>query len=204
MIYLVKLDSAYKIGYTSELKKRINSYKTSCINVELISFREGNMNNEKELHSVLNDYNIRNELYEINDDVKNLFETFVFDSQIDYKKELDKLKKEYDKLKEENLILKKEKYKTDSEIKPYLIKTKELLKNGKIIEIKILYYETYIMFGDLLFYKLETQNFQDNYGKIAKIYNIGGTEMYYVKSGLALPLLELKNLIENKQNEIQL
>lgn len=99
MLYLVKLDAAYKIGYTKNLKSRMSSFKTSCVTVELLSWREGSMENEKELHNALKEYNIKNELYEMNDELRELFDTFKFDLNLNSKIELANLKKENTKLK---------------------------------------------------------------------------------------------------------
>lgn len=197
MVYLVKLDSAYKIGYSKDVKNRMKSFKTSNLNVELISFREGSMRNEQELHKALIDYNLRNELYEINDDIKNLFNTFIFDSQIDYKIEIDKLKKENTKLKEDNVRLSNELEKKEqrSEIKPEQKYIKEILMNGKLYSIDIIKYKDYILFGDSLSYKLSDCNFYNIHGTFAKIYTVSGRPMYYVQTGLAIPIVELEELV---------
>ena len=50
MLYLIKSRDRFKIGYTSNLKKRLNTYLTHNPDIELLAYKQGNKNDEKELH----------------------------------------------------------------------------------------------------------------------------------------------------------
>lgn len=191
MLYLVKLDAAYKIGYTKNLKSRISSFKTSCVTVELLSWREGSIENEKELHRVLKEYNIKNELYEMNDGLKELFDTFKFDLNLDSKMELDRLKKENDKLKSDlNYYKKIVEGGNPENLDPIRKYCKEFIKMGCPINIDIIEYKDYIKIGDIL-YKFSDNSFYDLHNNLAKVYTIKNIEMHYIYSGLAVPITEL-------------
>lgn len=109
MIYLVQLDNVYKIGYTDNIKERINSLSKTHLNINLISLREGDIKHEKLLHKACKEFHIKNELFEINDLVVDIFKNYQFDTiannkihNIEYeinelKSELNKLKEDYDK-----------------------------------------------------------------------------------------------------------
>lgn len=53
-LYLLELDGCLKIGFTRNLAKRINSYKTGNIKVILLAFRKSTLTEEKEIHKRLN------------------------------------------------------------------------------------------------------------------------------------------------------
>lgn len=50
VLYLIKSRDRFKIGYTSNLKKRLNTYLTHNPDIELLAYKQGNKNDEKELH----------------------------------------------------------------------------------------------------------------------------------------------------------
>ena len=68
MIYLIKSNNFYKIGFTNNLENRLNSYRTSNPNFELIGFKSGNLKLEKYYHKLLNDFRIdKREWFDITD-----------------------------------------------------------------------------------------------------------------------------------------
>ena len=48
MLYLVKLDNAYKIGYSANVEERIKQLSPTHVEVELLSAKAGNKKDEKE------------------------------------------------------------------------------------------------------------------------------------------------------------
>lgn len=101
MLYLVELDKAYKVGYSNEVHKRVSSFRTSNLKVNLISTREGDKYHESLIHNALNEYNIRNQLYQINPEVIKIFNNYELEIEKD-KKSNDKISK----LEKENYDLK--------------------------------------------------------------------------------------------------
>ena len=77
MLYLVKLDNTYKIGYSEDIISRIKQISATHIEVELISTKLGNMKDEKRLHELCKEYHIKNELFEINKEVCKIFNTYI-------------------------------------------------------------------------------------------------------------------------------
>lgn len=63
MIYLIEDDSYYKIGYTTNIYTRLNTYKTHNLNARLVSIKDGNLEDEKLLHNKLCKYLVSNEWY---------------------------------------------------------------------------------------------------------------------------------------------
>lgn len=63
MIYLIEDDSYYKVGYTTNIYTRLNSYKTHNLNAKLVSIKDGNLEDEKLLHNKLSKYLVSNEWY---------------------------------------------------------------------------------------------------------------------------------------------
>jgi hypothetical protein len=62
-IYLVRLDAHLKLGFTRNLDKRLEAFKTTSVRVELIHYIKGTFATEKYLHSTL-DSKVR-ELYDL-------------------------------------------------------------------------------------------------------------------------------------------
>jgi hypothetical protein len=65
-IYLVKLDAHLKLGFTRNINKRLKSFETTSVRVELIESVYGTMQDEKNLHSILGS-KVR-ELYDFKDE----------------------------------------------------------------------------------------------------------------------------------------
>ena len=77
MLYLVKLDNAYKIGYTKNVESRIKNIFATHVDCKLVSTKFGNKKDEKELHSLCERYKIKNELFEVNEEVVNIFNIYI-------------------------------------------------------------------------------------------------------------------------------
>lgn len=77
MIYLVQLDNAYKIGYAKDVNKRIKTLASTHVVVNLIDSKEGKHKDEKELHKLCNTFKIKNELFEIKEEVLDIFKNYV-------------------------------------------------------------------------------------------------------------------------------
>ena len=60
MLYLVRSKERFKIGYTTNLVKRMNTYSTHNPDVKLLAFKEGSKEEEKELHNKYKKYLIKN------------------------------------------------------------------------------------------------------------------------------------------------
>ena len=78
MLYLVRFDNALKIGYTSNLVNRLNNFKTTQLNVELVSSREGSVKHEKILHELCSASKLRNELFKDDPIVIQIFNNHMF------------------------------------------------------------------------------------------------------------------------------
>jgi hypothetical protein len=66
VIYLVKLDAHLKIGFTKDINKRLKSFQTTNVRVELVKSIDGTLCQEKTLHSLLGS-KVR-ELYDFKDE----------------------------------------------------------------------------------------------------------------------------------------
>ena len=77
MIYLVQLDNAYKIGYAKDVNKRIKNLSATHVVVNLIDSKEGKHKDEKELHKLCNNFKIKNELFEINNEILGIFKNYI-------------------------------------------------------------------------------------------------------------------------------
>lgn len=77
MLYLIKLDNAYKIGYAKDINKRIKNLAVTHIVVNLIDSKEGKYKDEKELHKLCSNFKIKNELFEIKDEIVDIFKNYI-------------------------------------------------------------------------------------------------------------------------------
>jgi hypothetical protein len=77
MIYLVQLDNAYKIGYAKDINKRIKNLSATHVVVNLIDSKEGEISDERVIHKLCVSFKIKNELFEINDEVVQIFKNYV-------------------------------------------------------------------------------------------------------------------------------
>lgn len=101
MLYLVKLDNTYKIGYSEDIISRIKQISATHIEVELISTKLGNMKDEKKLHELCKEYHIKNELFMVNKEVCKIFNTYICENLRTPKDDIEQLKKENERLTEE-------------------------------------------------------------------------------------------------------
>lgn len=101
MLYLVKLDNTYKIGYSEDIISRIKQISATHIEVELISTKLGNMKDEKKLHELCKEYHIKNELFTVNKEVCKIFNTYICENLRTPKDDIEQLKKENKRLTEE-------------------------------------------------------------------------------------------------------
>lgn len=197
MIYLIQLDNIYKIGKTNNIKQRLKAFSNTHVICKLISIREGSTAEEKILHKVCEGYNIKNELFEKNENVIKIFNTFVFDNLYlkiaELEKEIAKLNNE---LKQKEFFNNREIQKQSFEAKEVSSENREFFFKGKVFNYSVKYYEKFIKIGNLLYYDKEKRFFIDTYGNIAKKYtNKEGLDMYYIDSGIALTTLELNKII---------
>ena len=135
MIYLIQLDNAYKIGYAKDVNKRIKNLSATHVVVNLIDSKEGKHKDEKELHKLCNNFKIKNELFEINNEVLDIFKNY-----ISYSEDIQELKVENDiSINSNNLILPENYYGiiflTDEELSERInlsVKTIKRLNKGLI------------------------------------------------------------------------
>jgi len=78
VVYLIQLDNAYKIGYAKDINKRIKNLAATHIVVNLINYKEGEYKDEKALHKLCSNFRIKNELFEIRDEVLDIFKDYIF------------------------------------------------------------------------------------------------------------------------------
>ena len=134
MLYLVRFDNALKIGYTSNLVNRLNNFKTTQLNVELVSSREGSVKHEKILHELCSASKLRNELFKDDPIVIQIFNNHIFnDNEVLIKN----LELENKKLMIENQSLKLENKTMEKENKKLIDNLKTLKSKVNIIEDKI-------------------------------------------------------------------
>lgn len=73
MIYLIEQDNYYKIGYTSNLERRLKEYSTHNINFKLIDTIEGDKSFEDLLHKKFKHLKYNNEWFHKNDEILEYF-----------------------------------------------------------------------------------------------------------------------------------
>ena len=204
MLYLIKLDNAYKIGFSDDVKRRIKDLQATHLDTEIIALREGGIPEEKALHLACAEYHIKNELFKIDSFIIDIFKNYVFDSLFD---EIKKLTVKVDKYEKEIEVLKgKLNHRDDfsSQVKESELKTiKEIERStslkGQLITYKITYYEDLIKIGDLIFYNKISNKILNPYGSDAKKYvTKTGVEMYYIATGLALNIIEIEDIINSE------
>lgn len=195
MVYLVKLDNAYKIGFSDNVAQRIKTFQTTHIEVELICVREGDRHKESGIHNACNLYHIKNELFKIDPNVIDIFKAYIYDDVI-----------------QDNIFLKKKIEKLEKEVKRQnqIIYSKTTIQESKIIKKEykktlcrgltypVIYTEDTIQIGDLLFYDIEKEKLYNDYGQEAKEYTTKkGEKLYYIGTNIALKIEEVQQLIKN-------
>ena len=99
MLYLIKLDNAYKIGFSENVEFRTKELFKTHIDCELLSTKFGNKKDEKELHTLCNNYFIKNELFQATPEVEKIFNTYI---SIHLKEEINKKMEELIKINKDN------------------------------------------------------------------------------------------------------
>lgn len=113
MLYLIKLDNAYKIGFTTNLNERIKQLSPTHLDIELISTKFGNKKDEKEIHELCNEFKLKNELFKLDINVVNIFNSYISlhlkneinNKFIDYKKSFDLYKELCENILEKSLLI---------------------------------------------------------------------------------------------------
>lgn len=202
MIYLVRLDDVYKIGCSEHPQKRMSQFKTTHVEVELISLREGSFIEEHILHNACIEYNIKGELFKIHEDIITIFNNFQFDQiYINLRKENEDLKKEIKSLRDyikhlEDKEINRENFTKVSEFEVIKSETKDVFFMGKTFQYTIEYSEKFIKIGSLLFYDIINKKLLNPYRKDIKQYKTkSGQTIYYIDSGLALTLEQINEII---------
>lgn len=72
MLYLIQSINYYKIGYTSNLKSRMSSYKSMNPHVVLLGIKEGTQKDESQYHALYQQYQYYTEWFEFPEDVVQL------------------------------------------------------------------------------------------------------------------------------------
>jgi hypothetical protein len=214
MLYLVKLDNAYKIGYSSNLEDRFSDLKVTHLEFEIISTKPGEIKDEKFIHYLCKDYHIKNELFEINENVIKMFNDPVLDVDIEnrsLRKQIYDLENtikilEKDKKLLEEMVLKLQNIKSYSLISDEFEEVifeeyKNTFVQGKTIKYCIKYYKDYIKIGDLLFYNSESNKLLNDNGTPAKKYiTKQNIEIYYIGTGIAINTDVINDIINTYNN----
>lgn len=72
MVYAVKLGNNLKIGYSGNIRSRLNSFKTTNPDLILLALKHGKYSEERRLHYVFKEYLIHGEVFELTEDSLNL------------------------------------------------------------------------------------------------------------------------------------
>lgn len=84
MLYLIQSVNYYKIGYTSNLKSRMSSYKSMNPHVVLLGIKEGTQKDESQYHTLYQQYQYYTEWFEFPEDiVQLLLKDFTLDNMKD-------------------------------------------------------------------------------------------------------------------------
>lgn len=74
MLYLIKSSNYLKIGYTSNLKTRLQDYNTHNPDYILLDTCNGNLNDEAAIHNILKEYQYRSEWFHYNKKILDIWE----------------------------------------------------------------------------------------------------------------------------------
>lgn len=86
MIYVLKENQNLKVGYSSNLDKRLKQYKTHNNNFSLLMITEGDRILEKEIHLKLKDYKIRTEWFNYCTETIEILRNYSFEEFIELTK----------------------------------------------------------------------------------------------------------------------
>ena len=79
MVYLLKLDNFYKIGYSGNIEKRIKTLGVTHVDIQLLNtIDNGTYKDESFLHGKCGRFRIKNELFEACAEVELLFLEYKF------------------------------------------------------------------------------------------------------------------------------
>lgn len=95
IVYLIQQNKFLKIGFTTDLEKRLKDYQTHNANFELLYSIQGTRSLEKGLHNKFNHFRYNNEWFFYNDEIIDLFRKYSKQNQ--YKSKI--IKHFYDNLK---------------------------------------------------------------------------------------------------------
>lgn len=69
MIYFLKCNSYVKIGFTTNIKKRVSALDTAIpYNIQLLFWVDGNIEFEKTVHDIFSEWNHKKEWFKISED----------------------------------------------------------------------------------------------------------------------------------------
>lgn len=72
MVYAVKLGNNLKIGYSGNIRNRLQSFKTTNPDLILIALKPGEHSEERRLHYIFKEYLIHSEIFKLTEDSLNL------------------------------------------------------------------------------------------------------------------------------------
>lgn len=72
MVYAVKLGNNLKIGYSGNIRNRLNSFKTTNPDLILLALKHGKYLEERRLHYIFKEYLIHGEVFKLTEDSLNL------------------------------------------------------------------------------------------------------------------------------------
>nr|DAT90361.1 MAG TPA: hypothetical protein [Caudoviricetes sp.] len=77
MIYLIKSGNNLKIGFASNLKSRLDQYKTHNPDVRLLNYKSGTREDERNLHTLCKRYKYSNEWFIDCKEVVDIFNSYI-------------------------------------------------------------------------------------------------------------------------------
>lgn len=72
MVYAIKLGNNLKIGYSGNIRNRLQSFKTTNPDLILIALKPGEHSEERRLHYIFKEYLIHSEIFKLTEDSLNL------------------------------------------------------------------------------------------------------------------------------------
>lgn len=76
MIYLIESPNYYKIGYTDNVERRLKQYKTHCLEINLLDFKEGTSTDETNLHKACSEFKVENEWFRKDPEILKIWDTY--------------------------------------------------------------------------------------------------------------------------------
>jgi len=81
MLYLIKSGNYLKIGSAQNIEQRMKTYKTHNPDFQLLATREGNKNEETQLHKLFKDKKHYGEWFDYSEEIINTFNNYVFENK---------------------------------------------------------------------------------------------------------------------------